>query len=671
VARAVLSITDFTERRARDLTLRRLAGIMETTQDAVIAADQTGHITIWNRGAEVLFGHSESEALGLPIRVLCPDDRREEQAAAFEALQSGASIESYDTIRQTKDGRRIAVTVSYAVTRNEAGEFEGVAAVIRDTSHQQDLQAALERARTAAETASQLKSEFLANMSHEIRTPLNGVVGMADLLGATLLNAEQQRYVATLLEASQALRVIVDDVLDFSKIEAGQLAIENVEFDLVALATGAVDMFRHAGEEAGTRLFLQLPASAPLRVLGDPNRIRQVLINLINNAVKFTRNGKIDVRISIERDFETSLSIRAEIEDTGVGISREAKTRLFQPFAQADGSITRQFGGTGLGLSICKKLLELMDGRIGFASEPGTGSTFWFELTVGKAKTSGTRRGAPVSSVLPINSSGWRILVAEDNAINQKVVGAMLQGLGCRVDIANNGREALELWKHGIYDLILMDCQMPELSGFEVTIAIRQIEGKMRTPIIAMTAQAYAEDRQRCADAGMDDHLAKPLTKSELRSILAKWLRLQSAAPIEAAPPASRGTGVDVRALTRLQEELGEGGGELLTSLIDSFLAEFPKELARVDELIAAGDWQPVPFEVHRLRSSTSNLSAIGLSELCKELEEGAGRKDAELAQRLSQSLKLEFVRAQSMLLGFCRSTRARTSTEERRPQLA
>jgi CheY-like chemotaxis protein len=248
---------------------------------------------------------------------------------------------------------------------------------------------------------------------------------------------------------------------------------------------------------------LRLVTSEPkqLRVQGDPNRIRQVMINLLNNAVKFTRNGGVELRLDVRDVGDSNVQIRVAIEDTGVGIGPEAQALIFQPFAQADGSITRRFGGTGLGLSICRKLMDLMGGKIGFSSQVGTGSTFWFEVTLARAKTTAARTRPASSSLFPKSSHGWRILVAEDNAINQKVVCAMLKGLGANVDIANNGHEAVELWQSGNYDLILMDCQMPVMSGFEATEAIRRVEGERRIPIIAMTAQAYVQDRERCTQA--------------------------------------------------------------------------------------------------------------------------------------------------------------------------
>jgi len=661
VACAVLSISEIGDRIERDLAVRRLAGIVERTRDAVFATDGEGRIRVWNSGAELLWGWGTEEILGLPMATLFPDDLLEEQAATFARLRDGRHVNPYDTFGVAKNRRRLPVSVSATATRDQAGSFEGISAVVRDTTHHLELQTALEQAKGVAETASQLKSEFLANMSHEVRTPLNGVVGMADLLRATALTAEQEGYVATLLEATRALRVVVDDVLDFSKIEAGRLELDRVEFDLLALLNNAVEMFRAAAQENDTALRLTLPAHGPLRVLGDPNRIRQVLINLVGNAVKFTKSGGVDVRLTLGDDGGPSVAVRVEVEDTGVGISREAQSLIFQPFAQGDGSITRRFGGTGLGLSICRKLMELMNGKIGFTSAVGAGSLFWFELTLDKAKSSGARRRTAHPAAASKSQVGWRILVAEDNSINQKVVSAMLRGLGYHADMANNGREALESWQRGGYDLILMDCQMPVMSGYEATEAIRKREqgGDARIPILAMTAQAYAQDRARCMQAGMDGHLAKPVTASELGSALSQWLPLEGPVAGAVSLPSPvvlvESPSVDTSKLERLEADLGEGGREMLVELIETFITDCEQTLVRLEASAKAAAWSQVALDAHRLRSGTSNLAAFELTRLCHAIEERARGTEPARAEELILRLQGEFPRARAALVAHIR----------------
>ncbi|HTV22799.1 MAG TPA: PAS domain S-box protein [Polyangiaceae bacterium] len=655
---AVLSISDISDRIARDLAVRRLANIVERTTDAVLATDAEGKIRTWNSGAELLWGWSAAEIIGQPLAVLCAPELLEEQAAIFERMRDGRHVAPYDTFGIAKNRRRLPLSVSVTATRDDAGQFEGISAVVRDVTRHLELQDALQHAKSVAETASQLKSAFLANMSHEVRTPLNGVVGIVDLLRTTTLTPEQQGYVETLLEAARALRVIVDDVLDFSKIEAGRIELETVEFDVSALVRSVVEMFRGAAEDNESELRLVLPARVPLRVMGDPNRLRQVLSNLVGNAVKFTKSGGIDVRVEANDGTGTKLDISVEVEDTGVGIGAEAQALIFQPFAQADGSITRRFGGTGLGLSICRKLVDLMGGRIGFSSQLGVGSTFWLELSLERARSSGPRRRTLPPPTPSRADLRWRVLVAEDNVINQKVVSAMLRGLGYHVDIAQHGREALERWQDGTYDLILMDCQMPVMSGFEAAEAIRKRElgGQTRIPIIAMTAQAYAQDRARCIEAGMDMHLAKPLTANELERALTQWLPIEAPPPIVSATiPTASSACVDARRLDQLVSDLGEGGHELLAELIRTFFSDFEGALARLEASAQARAWPQVANEAHRLRSSTSNLAATELSRLCTRIEECAKGTEPQASPVLIQRLRDEYPEVREALLEYAR----------------
>jgi PAS domain S-box-containing protein len=678
VVQAVLSVTDLTERRARDVELRRLAAIVQSTAEAVISLDARGHVTSWNRGAERLLGWTESEVLGRPVNFLSSSDRVTEEQGVLSRLRRGEEIPPYETTAITKDGRSVPMGVTTSALRDEAGVFEGSSALLRDLSEQSELQLNWERAKRAAESTGRLKDEFLSNISHEVRTPLNGIVGMADLLVGTPLNDEQRGYLSTLIDACKGLCVIVDDILDFSKIEAGSLTIESIEFDLRALLEGVVNLFRPAADRVGTRLSLSMPDAIPERVVGDPHRIRQVLMNLVSNAVKFTEQGSVSVRSNIVRSGGTgaepeTLCVRVEVVDTGVGIAPETQAQLFQAFAQGDGSITRRFGGAGLGLALSRRLLELMGGSLGLDSRVGAGSTFWFELSLAVADLSGARSARKAFSGLGRAATDWKILVAEDNPINRQVISAMLRGLGCRADVVHNGREAVERWRQSGYDAILMDCQMPEMSGFEATQVIRNEEQGGRVPIIAITAQASAEDRERCAHAGMDDHLAKPITRNALKGILGKWLQLESAPPVPPAPrvsPAPAGPpvptlAVDVSALDRLVEGLGNGAEPLLAELVELFIAEFPVAMQRLREALGDNALQPVAAEAHRMRSSTGNLAAPALSVLCQRLEHVARAGDGASCLHLVQELEGEFAPVAAALRGYVAQLPNTSSTEQ------
>jgi signal transduction histidine kinase/DNA-binding response OmpR family regulator len=642
----------------------------------------------------------------------------------------------------------------------------------------------LKAAKGVAEAASLAKSQFLANMSHEIRTPMNGVLGMTELLSRTDLSPKQLRFVGAAHRAGESLLAIIDDILDFSKIDAGKLALEHVEFDLRQTIEDVVALLAEGAQRKGLEFACRMAAELPQSVRGDPVRLRQILTNLVNNAVKFTERGEIlvDVRcVDGER-------VRLSVSDTGIGITPEAAATLFQPFGQADNSTSRKFGGTGLGLVIVKQLAEMMGGTVELQSAPGKGSTFsvtlhlepaasavaapaardslaglrllivddnptnrsillqhaieWQmdaaiasngaesldllraasasgkpfdlsiidmklpvmdgidlsraikadvslvslklvmltsldaaddierarELGVDRCLTKPVRRAdlqacisavfgtaAPsaaqgagmlvtaVTAPAPLSLATARVLLAEDNAMNQELALEMLEDTGYRVTLAENGRQALAALASAEFDVVLMDCQMPELDGFEATRRLRRKEaevGRRRTPVIALTANAMSGDRQRCLEAGMDDYVTKPYSRDTLLAALARWTQATTIAPgatpgadgASLAPAATGAGAIDVRALQTLRAMQRAGRPSVLARMIDLFDRDAPRLLGEMRDAVAVRDVETLRDAAHTLKSNCANVGAMALAAICRDIEQLARAADAAAA---------------------------------------
>ena len=726
---------------------QRLQGIVDVAPNAVVTLGADETIAGWNPRAESLFGWRAGEVAGRPFSETVLTGIAPRALARLEVLrrrvvERGHAETRFGLRLHRRDGSEFPAELTLNGFLDAQGEPR-LTAFIDDLTVREQTQHALARARDSAIAASSLKSEFLAHISHELRTPLNGIIGMAGLLRDTELNGEQEEFAETIRRSGEHLLTIINDLLDLSKIEAGKLVLETIEFDLELATRDVTDVVLPASRDKGLELVLRMAPDVPRYLRADVGRVRQVLMNLLGNAVKFTERGHVLLRIHVVERAAGRTVLHFAVEDTGIGVPEHSRHMLFDSFMQAESSTTRRFGGTGLGLALSRQLVERMGGRIGFESRDGGGSIFWFELpfeegapgrvalsarelaqarvllvddcaparesieeiiqswrlesaSVPSAATAldtirsaaaerrpysvalidstlpdmkavelaaALRREAGVEGIRlvvlalvvgrgataiddfpgfdavvakPVRPSelldgmatalglreetrlarasapdagafdGVRVLLAEDNQVNQKVAVTMLERLGCRVDVAGNGAEAVELAARLPYDLIFMDLQMPEMDGFEATAAIRRAESAgRRVPIVALTAHAMAGDREIGLAAGMDDYLTKPVRPEGLGGMLEKFIA---------------GATIDEAVIRELVDE----DGALLADLLGMFVESSRDYLAAMRAGARASDAQAVARGAHALRGSAANFRATRTVELARQLEHDA-----------------------------------------------
>lgn len=527
--------------------LEHLRLVVDAAPLAIIVADENGRITLVNTQAELLFQYARSEMLGQPLEILVPARFRHGhpglRARFHESPSTRPMGAGRDLFGLRKDGSEVPIEIGLSPFSSPGGDF--VLATIVDiterkyaeqlrllTAQEQRRRLDAEQDRDQARDASRLKSQFVATMSHELRTPLTTIIGISELLAGTSLDDRQRRYCEQISESAEALLTIINSILDFSKIEAGKLELDERDFELQAVIESAASVLSPQARKKSLRLHIDIDPLLPALVRGDADRLMQILLNLIGNAVRFTERGNVVVRATPVETALRGAVIRFEVQDTGIGIGAEVLPRLFEPFVQADSSSSRKYGGTGLGLSISKRLVTLMGGEIGVQSESGCGSLFWFNIPFQLTAAVLPARELPVAGETaparprPGGPNPALVLVAEDNPNIRELLGHQLRALGIQTEMVSDGAEAVAALRNERYGAILMDCQMPNVDGFEATRLIREQEEASghRTPIIAMTANAFKEDRDACLAAGMDDYLAKPVRMEALRGTIERWL---------------------------------------------------------------------------------------------------------------------------------------------------
>jgi PAS domain S-box-containing protein len=601
--------------------------ILNNLADGVYLLDADGKTTYLNSMAEELLGFSLADVKGAFLHDIIHHHKPDGSILPYYECPIGLSMQQRKIYKSDnemffrKNGEGFPVSMG-AVPIYENDKIVGSVACFRDITQQRATQAELIRAKNAAEKALQVKSDFLSTMSHEIRTPMNGVLGMTELLLDTNLLPTQKKYVDAIYSSADSLLCIINDILDFSKLESEKLELENIDFNLSELVTQTMSFFEESAKKKSIWLNCDIEKNLPHNVCGDPNRIRQILTNLLSNAIKFTNKGGVSLKIDLDSPVEKDefFTVLFCVHDTGIGISQEALPRLFHSFSQADSSTTRKYGGTGLGLAISKNLAILMGGDITITSKEGEGSEFCFKICLKTAHAQVETLPvleSPNKTSTPL-TTGLNVLVAEDNLINQEVIKATMQKLGCHIFLAATGEEAFERWHNGGMDLILMDCMMPDVDGYQSTQRIREEEKQAdlpRTYIIALTANAMTGDRERCLEAGMDDYLTKPFQIEVLREKLETLIQSGIIATKKLAVLDEK---IDTKPLNVLREM---GGDELVEKVLALFFEDTAALIEELKTAISDNNVEAVRRFSHSIKSSAATVGAGETVEIALTIE--------------------------------------------------
>ncbi|UYL09926.1 ATP-binding protein [Bdellovibrio sp. SKB1291214] len=597
---------------------RNLVNVSDLVQDNKIQSRRaqkvstlvSAKIDVWTSYATNLRNRSKSISIDQFRSMLSAVNTDEINRTVLEMETEEQSLLNRRTARVDKDFQRTTWIVIFCITIAFLLFFLSTRILHKQIRLRQKVEKALDEARIKAMEASNLKSSFLANMSHEIRTPLNGIIGMTKLMEQTPLNARQLDYLETIKVSSTSLLSLINEILDLSKIESGKFQLEETNFELSSLIKSAVSIVDYSAKLKNLEIKTEIDPAVPEFLTGDPLRLRQVLLNLINNAIKFSEHGLIKVRITPKGpDANGSLHLLFEIIDQGIGFDAETKNKLFQSFSQGDGSMTRKYGGTGLGLAISKQIVEMMKGTIDVDSVKGIGSRFYFDVNLGLPHTDAEIQR--ISNLKPVAPLQGHVLIAEDNLVNQKVVSEMLSTMGCTSHVVENGNAAIAALLTDHYDLILMDAQMPVMDGYEATRLIRKGqagEDNKTIPILATTANAIKGDIELCLEAGMNDYISKPISYNDLAFKIGKWM--------------GRGHHVvNPLNMDNLKQEDKRSGNMLLKEVVEIFNEESPAQIKKMREAIASKEYAKIPPIAHNLKSSAAVLGAMRLKELAERIE--------------------------------------------------